>query len=378
MEIIREKKRDWELLKETEKIRYVLTEKLRMQQFHLKGANPPLSFSMGQVTPEGIEFFAPPELEAPPKLTLFLTVNRHIEIDFTLVRQDGDRWVLMPEAARIGKVIRAHPRIVPKEGAVYATNFKISKNELGADLSRMQIASQVVLRDFEKQLAQDYPGLRIFLNTDRDRPLDMRPLDRLMTPLVIKDTRDAAAYEVPIEDSTFRRKLEELKIFEQARLRLSDARGLIVFPITLEEKEQSHLVAHMHVPVRTPDADYAGIIQDLAERSGAVVERIRELNMVTIKEKQKVADVSLGGVGLEITNSELLKYLPTSDRITFDLIFKMQAPLRFQGKICHVAAVDDARMKAGVNIEGVGHSEARKSVQDRLNSLIQLIRTDKG
>lgn len=378
MELLRETKRDWELLKEAEKVRYILTEKLRTQPFHLKGAVPPLTFNMGEVTAEGIEFFPPPELAAPPELTLYLTVNRHIEVDFRLVEAKEDRWLLMPLAARIGKVIRAHPRIVPKEGAVYATNFKISKNELGGDLGRLQIASQVVLRDLEKQLAGEYPGLRIFLNSDRDRPLDMRPLDRLMTPLVIRDTRDASAYEVPIEDSTLRQKLEELKIFEQARLRLSDARGLIVFPITLEEKEQSHLVAHMHVPIRQPNVDYATVLQDLAERSGAVVERIRELNMVTIKDKQKVADVSLGGVGLEITNQELLKYIPTSDRITFDLIFKMQAPLRFQGKICHVAAVDGNRMKAGVNIEGSGHSDAKKSVQDRLGSLIQLIRTDQS
>lgn len=378
MELLRDTKRDWEILKEEEKIRYVLTEKLRSQHFHLKGTDPPLTFSMGEFTPAGIEFFPPMDLEAPSELTLYLTVKRHIEIDFRVVEVKSDRWVLFPVLARISKAVRMHPRIIPKEGDVYAANFKISKNELGGDLGRLQIASQVVLRDLEKQLASDYPGLRIYLNSDRDRPPDMRPLDRLMTPLVIRDTRDAAAYDVPVEDSTFRQKLEELRLFEQARLRLSDARGLIVFPITLEEKEQSHLVAHMHVPIRQPDVDYAMILQDLAEKSGAVVERIRELNMVSIKDKQRVADVSLGGVALEVTNPELLKYVPTSDRITFDLIFKMQAPLRFQGKITHVAAVDGTTMKAGINIEGSGHSDAKKSVQDRLGSLLQLIRTDKS
>ncbi len=110
MELLRDTKRDWDILKEEEKIRYVLTEKLRSQQFHLKGTEPPLTFSMGEFTPAGIEFFPPMDLAAPSELTLYLTVKRHIEIDFRLVEAKSDRWILFPVLARISKAVREHPR----------------------------------------------------------------------------------------------------------------------------------------------------------------------------------------------------------------------------------------------------------------------------
>ena len=374
MEILRDKKRDWDLLREADKIQYILRDKLRSKPFYLKGSEPPVEFIMGNILPEGIEFFTIPEQSPQTQVTLYLTLNRHIEVDFEVQNIQDDRWLLMPTLARIGKVVRAHPRFAMAEGSVYATNFKVSKNELGADIARLQIAAQVVLRDQEKQLAEEFPGLRMFLTADRDRPLGLRPIEHMTETLVIKDTNDPHAYEIPVGDTTYFKLLG--KTFEQVRLKLGDTASLVIYPIALEEKGKKYLIAHMYLPLKHTGTDFDALLKTLSEKAELIIERIREVNMVTIKEKQKVRDISLGGVGIEIDNSDLKKYLPVSDRITFDLIFKMQAPLRFQGKICHVAAVGDQTLLAGIDIEGTGHTEYRKSNQERLGTLIQLIRSE--
>ncbi len=375
MEILREKKREWDLLREAEKIQYILRDKLRSKPFYLKGSEPPIEFIMGEILPEGIQFFTIPEQAPAQRVTLYLTMNRHIEVDFDVKEIKEDMWILMPTLARIGKVVRAHPRFPTSAGTVYATNFKVSKNEIGADIARLQIAAQVVLRDHEKQLAEEFPGLRMYLTADRDRPIELRPLEHLTDALVIKDVHSPQAYDIPLGDTTYLKALG--KTFEQVRLKLADMASLIVYPIAIEEKGKKYLIAHMVLPLRIPGQDFDAILSTLREKGEVITERIREVNMITIKEKQKVRDISLGGVGLEIDNSELKKYLPLSDRITFDLIFKMQAPLRFQGKVCHVAMVDTDRLVAGIDIEGSGHTEYRKSNQERLSTLIQMIRSEK-
>jgi len=377
MEILRENKREWDLLREPDKIRYVLKDKLKAKAFFLKGAVPPVEFVMGDILEEGIEFFTMPGLERQSPVTLYLTVNRHIEVDFELKGAHEDKWILLPTQARIGKTVRANPRYVTKEGSVYAANFKVSKNEIGADFSKLQIASQVVLRDFEKQLGEQFPGLRFFLPNERERPLELKPLEQLLTPLVVMNTQDPASYEVPVLDSTYKKMLDGLRSFEHIRLKLSDFASLVVFPVTIEEKGKNYLIAHIYLPLKEPISDAEALIKILSEKSETITERIREVNMITIKDKQKVHDISLGGIGLEITNDDLKKYVPLTDRITFDLIFKMQAPLRFQGKICHVVSVDQGELLfAGIDIEGSGHTDYRKSNQERLNSLIQIIKTE--
>ncbi|MBL8022526.1 MAG: DUF1577 domain-containing protein [Leptospirales bacterium] len=377
MTILREKKREWDMLRETEKITYVLRDKLKTRPFFLKGTQPPVEFVMGEITDNSIEFFTMPGLPARTQITLYLTVNRHIEVDFDVKEIREDRWILWPTQARIGRAVRAHPRYMTRDGAVYATNFKVSKNEIGADFSKLQIASQVVLRDHEKQIAEEFPGLKFYLPNDKERLPELKPLENVNTPVIIKDTQDPAAYEIPLGDSTYKKQLEMARAFENVRLRLSGTASFIVFPVNIEEKGKTYLIAHIYLPLKNPGADFEKILATLTEKCDTITERIREVNMITIKEKQRVHDISLGGLGLEITNEDLKKYVPLSDRITFDLIFKMQAPLRFQGKICHVASDDEGeKFVAGIDIEGSGHSDYRKSNQERLNTMIQTIKLE--
>ncbi|MCE9597698.1 MAG: hypothetical protein K8S54_07000 [Spirochaetia bacterium] len=105
MTILREKKRDWDMLRETEKINYVLRDKLKTKPFFLKGTQPPVEFVMGDITDEFVEFFTLPGLAPRNQITLYLTVNRHIEVDFEVKEIREDRWMLRPTMARNGRSV---------------------------------------------------------------------------------------------------------------------------------------------------------------------------------------------------------------------------------------------------------------------------------
>ncbi|MCE9597699.1 MAG: hypothetical protein K8S54_07005 [Spirochaetia bacterium] len=226
-------------------------------------------------------------------------------------------------------------------------------------------------------MAEEFPGLKVYLPNDKERPPELKPIEQLNVPLIIKDTQDPASYEIPLGDSTYKKQLEMARAFENVRLRFAGTASFIVFPVNIEEKGRTYLIAHIYLPLKNAGSDFEKILATLTEKCDTITERIREVNMITIKEKQRVHDISMGGLGLEITNEDLKKYVPLSDRITFDLIFKMQAPLRFQGKICHVASDDEGeKYVAGIDIEGSGHSDYRKSNQERLNNMIQTIKLE--
>ncbi len=92
---------------------------------------------------------------------------------------------------------------------------------------------------------------------------------------------------------------------------------------------------------------------------------------MNVKDKQRVLNISEGGVGLAFDNPDLMKYLPHQSQITFDLVFRLQAPMRFRGKVVHIMNMGD-HFVTGVDLEGSAHSDARKSNTERLQSLIRM------
>ena len=95
-----------------------------------------------------------------------------------------------------------------------------------------------------------------------------------------------------------------------------------------------------------------------------------DANASLVKEKQKVINISEGGVALQIDSEVLQKNLPLRDWLTFDLLFKMHAPIRFYGNIRHIGK-KDGEWLVGSDLSGQGHSDYRKSTKEVYRSLIQ-------
>ena len=83
-----------------------------------------------------------------------------------------------------------------------------------------------------------------------------------------------------------------------------------------------------------------------------MVEKIRGSNTVMIKEKQQVVNVSRGGIRVRITHEELRTYLARQNGFTFDLVFRMQAPITLFGQIRSQKKMASGELLLGVQIAG--------------------------
>lgn len=373
MRVIVERGRDWEYVKEPQKVLYLLKEKIKSRSFYQKGSEPPAEFYPDAFEAEGVEFICPPQIEKSDTICLYTTLNRHLEIDFSFVKElEPGRIILMPKAARISKVQRQGKRFPNVNHYVVANNFMVSKDKITVNMAVPQVANKVIYGEFERNLGKIYPGIKIFDYADKSRPELTRLLNRSTQSILVEDVGDPASFSS--SDDRFMDLAEELD--DQ-------------FQSTMRKLQEDHLVSLLIVPLlyELPDHTMAplGFIygESRGERydrvthdkwkdfSQEIITRITDANTVQVKAKQNVVNFSEGGVALEITDPELIKYVPNRSTLTFDLVFRMQAPIRFHGKLAHMVDYG-GRIVAGVNLSGSGHSETRQSAVERYRSLVRM------
>ncbi|MEQ9367029.1 MAG: hypothetical protein RIF32_22535, partial [Leptospirales bacterium] len=103
--------RDWDFIRETEKLNYLLLEKLKTVRFYLKDTEPPAEFYIGEQSNGAIVFHCPPDVEPSEAVTLYSTLKRQVEIDFKLIdRPEPGTVHLAPVEGRISKIDREFPR----------------------------------------------------------------------------------------------------------------------------------------------------------------------------------------------------------------------------------------------------------------------------
>ena len=167
---------------------------------------------------------------------------------------------------------------------------------------------------------------------------------------------------------------EEEGLAERKRREYEDRQiqSLLVMPILYETHDGRQIpIAFFYV--ESPRGETIGLdeLNQLKEQCEEIVHRIEDASLITVKERQNVINVSDGGVALELDHPDLVKYVPYRKSITFDLIFRMQAPLRFRGTVRHIHKSGPTSIIVGLNLEGSGHSDFRTGTRDRLSSLIR-------
>ncbi len=342
MKVIVNGKRDWEVLRDPTKLTYLIDNKLEGRALFLKHSVPPAEFSR-ELSEDGVmTFYYAPNIPIQGNFTLFLTLNRQIELDFQVEEiVEPGHLKAKPVEVRIGKAMRAFPRIPVGDDVVHVTNFRVSKNEIAPNNTKLQITNQVIFSEFEKRLGARFNGMKIHAPYDPKFPDFLNSFEGHVGVPV--STAMGPAFAEPV-------------VYE------SEAGG------------KANL-AYMVVP---GELDPVGQ-KELATAADEMVKRIIDANTFLIKDKQRVVNISEGGIAIMLTNEDLKKYAPLRKWITFDLIFKMQAPLRLHGAIRHMEELppatgdDGEKVLAGLDFQGLGHTDFRKGSKDRLKSLLQML-----
>ncbi|MBE7438297.1 MAG: DUF1577 domain-containing protein [Spirochaetales bacterium] len=368
--------REWEYIREPDKVAYLLKEKITTKTFYMKGTSPPAEFYPGAVQGLLHEYYTPPDIELGAGVTLYATLKRQIEIDFEVEdRPEAGRVLLRPQQARISKVIRGAPRFSKKD-SLLASNFLVSKDRIEINQTLPQVAHRVIYAAFEKELGREFPGLRIFDFASKDRPDYTRLLNRSGLGIFVSDVTEAAAYTPGREDLfDYGAELRSENRLDSVMRKYKEEhiKSLLVLPIVYAPDEQRKIVLGFMV-LESRDRNLTVIDLDrLKSSQGEIIQRILDSNTVTIKSKQEVLNFSAGGVAILITDPELKKYLPNRPTVVFDLVFRMQAPIRFHGKIRHIQTTPQGDVVVGLELEGSGHSDSRQDVIQRYRSLVSLL-----
>jgi len=377
MKILMELKRDWEFVRERDKMLYLINEKIKNRSYAMKGTEPPAEFTPAGAEEKGIVFYHPVGLELKDTVTLFITLNRHVELDFKVEEvREPDTAVLSPLEIRISKSVRTSTRMENPEGLVHAANFQVSKSAIEVDNTRPQVTNKVIFGEYEYDLARQFPGLKIYDFAEKERPPETFYLNKIQDSILVEDTSNPASYKSPgagFVDYEDMLKSDGKLESTIRRYQNSGSNSVLTMPILYEGMSGAVVpIAFIHCEGR---GDFR-LTKDIHDKWRAIekeiIKRIVDANTLTVKDRQRVINISEGGVALEITNENLKKYIPQRSYVTFDLIFKMQAPLRFQAKLCHIED-QEGKLKMGVDLQGTGHSDYKKSSRDRLKSLIHLL-----
>lgn len=374
--------REWQYIQDLSKISRLLKEKVQKATFFLKETEPPAEVYRGPDRENNeFEFHLSPDLQIENVFTLYATLNRQLEIDFEKTDSPDEGTVYaIPKEARISKVQRSETRHEVLDNSVNAAHFQVSKSELLFDNTKPQVANKVIYAEFERILGKEVPGLKIFDYANKDRPEETVYLNRETQSIYVEDLQNEENYK-SIHPGTidYHEILEEegkleskLKFYRDNQLQ-----SLIVKPILNQMADgKRRPIAFFHAATNRGEAIGPSVLDTLEKAGDEIINRIMDATLLNIDERQPVLNITSKGVCLMLTNPDLVKYVPNSRVLTFDLIFKMQAPLRFRGIVKHLRKIDQ-NMLAGISLEGTGHHESvgKKNALDKLGSLIKHIKT---
>ncbi len=338
---IKEVSRTWDYVNDPNIINNLILVKLNKRSLYLKNSIPPAEFVPNQEKEGGIEFLYNPSIDIQTKVILYLDLNRHFEFHFSLkeVLSPGVA-ILVPEIVKVSKQQRKFSRIDVKDDSVTAANFRVSKNKISSNNIQFQISTKIIFPQFEEKYKTKYPAIRIMLPNDKNLPLQITK-EEIIKPQTIQ----------------------------------VDSKYILVYPLLTYQKNKFAPITYilLFLEEKIPKERETEILIELERIADELYEKIIEVNTVLIKEKQRIINISEGGAAIEITNEELMKLMPYQDSFTFDLVFKLVAPIRMFAEIKYIHQLiseEKEFLVVGVDFAGEGYTEFKKNNRDLLKSLL--------
>ncbi len=316
----------------------------------------------------------------PGRATVWTRAGRHVEVDLNVVAPHGEsgRFVVEPLEVRISAVDRTMDRVNVINDSVHASTFAISRPAVTIDAAgvHLGVAGRLIVKEIEKQMAREFPGFRIFELEDPARPPETRFLAGTAGhSILIPDTSDLHSYEPMSEEfADLPAMLKPKGLWDSTLHRYHNERigSVLTVPLLYETPGAVHVFAYMHLACNAPNALNFAVLCRWREIAFDIQERLARASPVQVKDRQRVMDISESGAKLRLNNSDLVRYVPEQSRMSFDLVFRLQAPVRVNTYVVYVRP-DDDHLVAGVHFRGFGFSEAPVDLRERLRTYIRMI-----
>lgn len=368
MSVFRERaERKFQIIEEAAKIAGMLRQYAAGKVYYLKGFYEKIELKI-------LEFKEPNLIivdslrEIEGELILYHTFNKQLEIVGEVVDKIiNTQYKIAVSRIRIATNDRKSTRHKMTSDQVVINNIRAARNTINASLFNVPTSVKIHLEKFQQRLKDfaDEVKVKIFEKDDEKTEL-VRKSNKI---LMLEDTQDVMSY-IPVDESGF----------IDYREHLNTEIGAV-----MEEYKKRKIVSEMIVPVIYLAHDGSsvplGYIQlishekklgmdtalELKMLAFEMVDQMRDSNTMLINKRQNVADISRGGLRLEIKDAELKKFLVHQKGFSFDVIFKLQQPITVFTEICYTAVTPENDLAIGVSIRGFS---SRKGESDRYHQYI--------
>jgi len=283
-------------------------------------------------------------------VSFFRTIGRYVQLDCRVMQKEGENYRLYIEKASIATRERKYIRLPVEEGT-YITNIRTSKYTIDATVSSIPTAVKINFSTNEQRLKQkeDYATIDIF----EGKPDLYRALQKSGKILYVRDTTEVNDFSPPSEDFfNYQAYLGEKLIRKMDEYRAAGIRSDIIYPIKYRN-EMEEVVIIGYIQIQSKHKNYErSRIKALEELVGEILHQIQMANTILVQKRQHVLNLSRGGLRLLITDAELQEYLIRQGGFSFDLIFKMQAPITLYGLIRSSLKTKRGELIIGVQISG--------------------------
>lgn len=295
-------------------------------------------------------------------------LEKYFEADLKIIEKRSEGYFKCAvRGGRIATTGRSDLRFKVNEDDVVATNFRFSKYTIDLNTYTLPTSIKVILDQHEasNRSTADLYEIGYF---DNDDPI-LSLMKKNNTSLMISDLADQSSF-VPPMDGFIDPQEAMAEKFPQfvSKLREKGYVSLAMIPIVYISDSES-VIPFAYIKMLSKTKKYQ--IDDvflMKEDSFKLVERIREANTVLLSQKQKITDISRGGVKLLIDNAELKRYLIKSKGFVFDIVFKLQAPITIYGEIRFTGTEENGNIILGMCFVG---NSARKDQMRHLYDILE-------
>jgi hypothetical protein len=294
----------------------------------------------------------------PPNGPILLTgfINNHyteLEIKINKVIQES-LFVCNINYLRVSTQRRIEPRFnITDCSQFYAKRVKISKNELDIKGTSIPTAYKVILDRY--RVSKSGMGDKFNISTFGNTSGIYKKIAKTGKSLFVPNINDVSSF---VKDEETNKELIDIKehyglSFETERTKLikDNIAGWIICPILGPiGADMRYPLGYIEIKSRSPLDMFK--LMEVKSLSYEIVEKLRDVTMLEVIEKQRVLDVSRSGIRLLIDNKDLINAMLRRTQFTFDIIIKGQAPITVMGWIRKARLMENGSLQVGVKIQG--------------------------
>ncbi|MCB1174473.1 MAG: DUF1577 domain-containing protein, partial [Leptospiraceae bacterium] len=304
----------------------------------------------------------------------FRILGRYMHLECKVLRNNGQNnlFTLQILRAAIAKANRSSLRIPIKKSEAYISNIRTSKHTIDASLLNVPTSVKVNFSAVEQSLKNSADLIKIDVFGKRGTILD--EIRATGQSLLIQDTSDPVSYSPPHSDLVdYAEYLDEHLDRTIQQYRNAKIRSEIIVPIIYYTHDNSPIpLGYIQIQSKSETFTMERLAA-LQQTASAMVERIRDSNTVLVQERQKIINLSRGGLKICIEHQDLKRYLAPMSGFTFDLFFRSQSPITLYANIR--AAFKDRMDDLILGLEISGNS-SRKSEMKRFNDNLDQLESE--